>query len=99
MNQIHPSKGALFAMELLQAHGYEAYAVGGCVRDSILGRIPDDWDITTSALPEETKELFKSEKIIDTGIKHGTVSTPTALPYSRPFSKVATQLTVSFESI
>ena len=50
----------------LQAHGYEAYAVGGCVRDSILGRTPEDWDITTSAMPEETKALFN--KTFDTGI-------------------------------
>ena len=42
----------------LQAHGYEAYAVGGCVRDCLLGRTPEDWDITTSAMPEETKALF-----------------------------------------
>jgi len=52
--------------------GYEAYVVGGCVRDSILGREPDDWDITTSALPAEVKSLFPVT--IDTGIKHGTVS-------------------------
>ncbi len=56
----------------LQQHGYEAYAVGGCVRDSILGRIPDDWDITTSAKPEEVKALFA--RTIDTGIQHGTVT-------------------------
>lgn len=56
----------------LQQHGYEAYAVGGCVRDSILGRCPEDWDITTSAMPEETKSLFK--KTFDTGIEHGTVT-------------------------
>ena len=56
----------------LQAHGYEAYAVGGCVRDSILGRIPDDWDITTSATPLETKSLFK--RTFDTGIEHGTIT-------------------------
>lgn len=56
----------------LQAHGFEAYAVGGCVRDSILGRIPEDWDITTSAMPEETKELFS--RTFDTGIEHGTVT-------------------------
>ncbi len=56
----------------LQAHGYEAYAVGGCVRDSLLDRSPEDWDITTSAMPEETKALF--EKTIDTGIEHGTVT-------------------------
>lgn len=56
----------------IQAAGFEAYAVGGCVRDSILGRIPDDWDITTSAKPEEVKRLFR--RTIDTGIEHGTVT-------------------------
>lgn len=56
----------------LTAAGYEAYAVGGCVRDSILGREPNDWDITTSAKPEETKRLFL--RTVDTGIKHGTVT-------------------------
>ncbi len=56
----------------LEAAGYEAYAVGGCVRDTILGREPQDWDITTSAKPEQTKSLFR--KTIDTGIQHGTVT-------------------------
>ena len=56
----------------LQANGYEAYAVGGCVRDSILGREPDDWDITTSATPLETKALFA--RTFDTGIEHGTIT-------------------------
>lgn len=56
----------------LQDHGYEAYAVGGCVRDSILGRTPQDWDITTSARPQEVKQLFSHT--IDTGIQHGTVT-------------------------
>lgn len=56
----------------LQSHGYEAYAVGGCVRDSILGRKPEDWDITTSAMPDETKALFS--RTFDTGIEHGTVT-------------------------
>lgn len=56
----------------LEEAGYEAYAVGGCVRDSVLGREPDDWDITTSARPEETKALFS--RTIDTGIRHGTVT-------------------------
>lgn len=56
----------------LQEHGYEAYAVGGCVRDSILGRVPDDWDITTSATPLETKALF--QRTFDTGIEHGTIT-------------------------
>ncbi len=56
----------------LQNAGFEAYAVGGCVRDSILGRQPEDWDITTSATPRETKALFG--KTFDTGIEHGTVT-------------------------
>ena len=59
-------------IETLTAAGYEAYAVGGCVRDCLLGRTPNDWDITTSARPDETKELFP--RTIDTGIKHGTVT-------------------------
>ena len=59
-------------IQTLQAHGYEAYAVGGCVRDSILNRNPDDWDITTSATPLETKELFA--RTFDTGIEHGTIT-------------------------
>ncbi len=61
-----------FIIQTLQLHGFEAYAVGGCVRDSILGRIPDDWDITTSATPMETKELFA--RTFDTGIEHGTIT-------------------------
>ena len=56
----------------LHGKGYEAYAVGGCVRDSILGRRPDDWDITTSALPEQVKSIFR--RTVDTGIAHGTVT-------------------------
>lgn len=59
-------------IETLTAAGFEAYAVGGCVRDSVLGRLPSDWDITTSATPYETKELFP--RTFDTGIKHGTVT-------------------------
>lgn len=56
----------------LQEHGYDAYAVGGCVRDSLLFRSPADWDITTSAKPMEVKEIFK--RTIDTGLQHGTVT-------------------------
>lgn len=56
----------------LEAAGYEAYAVGGCVRDAVLGREPEDWDITTSAKPEEVKALFR--RTVDTGIAHGTVT-------------------------
>lgn len=59
-------------ISVIESNGYEAYAVGGCVRDSILGREPNDWDITTSASPQQVKELFR--RTIDTGIKHGTVT-------------------------
>ena len=59
-------------IEKLEQAGYEAYVVGGCVRDSILGREPGDWDITTSASPEQVKAIFP--RTIDTGIEHGTVT-------------------------
>lgn len=59
-------------LKTIQQAGYEAYAVGGCVRDCLLGRQPDDWDITTSALPEQIKGIFP--RTIDTGIQHGTVT-------------------------
>lgn len=59
-------------IRILQEAGFEAYIVGGCVRDAILGKEPDDWDITTSAKPEEVKALFS--RTIDTGIAHGTVT-------------------------
>ena len=58
-------------LAVLKEHGFEAYIVGGCVRDALLGRNPEDWDITTSALPEQVKELFSNT--VDTGIQHGTV--------------------------
>ena len=53
----------------IEEHGFKAYAVGGCIRDSILGRNPDDWDITTSAVPSQIKTFFK--RTVDTGIAHG----------------------------
>lgn len=59
-------------INILEENGKEAYAVGGCVRDSVLGRIPNDWDITTSATPREIKKIFK--RTVDTGIAHGTVT-------------------------
>lgn len=59
-------------IQKLEEAGYEAYAVGGCVRDSLLGRIPGDWDLTTSAKPEEVKTIFG--RTVDTGIAHGTVT-------------------------
>jgi tRNA nucleotidyltransferase (CCA-adding enzyme) len=61
-----------FIISNLSLHGYEAYAVGGCVRDAILAKEPKDWDITTSATPAEIKGLFRHT--IDTGIEHGTVT-------------------------
>ena len=62
------------ALERLQAAGFPAFLVGGCVRDSLLGRSPDDWDITTAALPEQVEQLFAGERLIETGLKHGTVT-------------------------
>ncbi|MBO5282594.1 MAG: HD domain-containing protein [Lachnospiraceae bacterium] len=61
-----------YIIDSITAAGYEAYAVGGCIRDSILGREPSDWDITTSARPEQVKALFR--RTVDTGIAHGTVT-------------------------
>ena len=59
-------------LNTLRAHGYEAFAVGGCVRDTMLGRTPGDWDITTSARPEQVKAVFRHT--VDTGLQHGTVT-------------------------
>ncbi|MDF2538078.1 MAG: hypothetical protein K0S76_1099 [Herbinix sp.] len=61
-----------YIIETLMQQGFEAYAVGGCVRDMLLGREPGDWDITTSATPYEVKKIFK--RTVDTGIQHGTVT-------------------------
>lgn len=67
-------KNVDIAINLLQSAGFEAYAVGGCVRDSLLCKPPNDWDITTSAKPEDMKSVFADFHCIDTGIKHGTVT-------------------------
>ena len=72
MVQIQIPDSVQFIIRTIEEAGFEAYAVGGCVRDSILGRVPDDWDITTSAKPEDIKQLFRHT--IDTGIQHGTVT-------------------------
>ena len=72
MIQIHMPDNASRIIYTLQKAGYEAYIVGGCVRDAVLGKEPDDWDITTSAKPEEVKALFR--RTVDTGIAHGTVT-------------------------
>ena len=61
-------------LRTLERSGFDAYVVGGCVRDVLMGVKPSDWDVTTSATPEETKECFSGYKVIETGIKHGTVT-------------------------
>lgn len=71
MKIVIPDKVRIIIDKLMH-NGYEAYAVGGCVRDSLLGKKPNDWDITTYALPHKVKELFKHT--VDTGIQHGTVT-------------------------
>lgn len=63
---------AEWIIKKIREHGFEAFAVGGCVRDTLLGRVPGDWDITTSAKPWEVKSIFG--KTVDTGLKHGTVT-------------------------
>ena len=60
-------------LRLLEAHGHAAHCVGGCVRDSLLGRTPEDWDVATSALPEETLAIFPG-RAFPTGLRHGTVT-------------------------
>ncbi len=60
-------------LNILTENGHKAYIVGGCVRDSLMGREPDDWDVTTDASPKRIKELFSSFRTVDTGIEHGTV--------------------------
>lgn len=70
--QIQIPENANEIINILMEHGYEAYVVGGCVRDSILAKTPMDWDITTSASPMQVKEIF--HRTVDTGIQHGTVT-------------------------
>lgn len=62
------------ALDMLESAGHEAWVVGGCVRDSLMGIIPHDYDITTSALPTETEQVFAGYRLIETGLKHGTVT-------------------------
>jgi len=63
-----------YIINTLEEHGFEAYAVGGCVRDAVLGKEPKDWDICTGALPGQTAECFGDQRIFETGLKHGTIS-------------------------
>ena len=62
------------ALTMLKAGGHEAYVVGGCVRDRLRGAEPADWDIATSALPEQTLEIFSACRCVETGLRHGTVT-------------------------
>lgn len=72
MNTIQPPKYVIHILNTLERSGYEARLVGGCVRDTLLHRRPDDWDVATAAAPEAVTELF--ERTVPTGIRHGTVT-------------------------
>ena len=74
MSGIQIPKTAKQLMQILLDAGYEAYVVGGCVRDYLLGYVPHDWDICTNALPDQMKECFADYHIIETGLKHGTLT-------------------------
>ncbi len=67
-------ENVMTALTILDQNGYSAYTVGGCVRDSLLEKVPYDWDICTSATPEQTKECFTGYRVIPTGVKHGTIT-------------------------
>ena len=71
---IHLPDAVLHAIQVLNAAGFEAYAVGGCVRDSLMGKTPEDWDITTSATPAEMQTVFSANRTIETGLQHGTLT-------------------------
>ena len=90
--EMYIPENAAIIIERLMAHGFEAYAVGGCVRDSILGREPEDWDITTSARPEQVKQIFS--RTVDTGIEHGTV---TVLVNKEPFEVTTYRIDGEYE--
>ena len=74
MKSIQIPKTVRKLISRLREGGFTAYAVGGCVRDTLLGRTPKDWDLCTSALPEQMKELFAGERLVETGLKHGTLT-------------------------
>lgn len=67
-------KDVIYILQRLENSGYSAYVVGGCVRDALLGNVPQDWDICTSALPQQVINTFSDYRVIKTGIKHGTVT-------------------------
>ncbi len=64
----------MFVLDRLYAADYTAYCVGGCVRDSLMGKVPSDYDVTTSARPDEMKSVFSGERVVETGLKHGTLT-------------------------
>lgn len=66
--------GAMTVLDCLKSAGYEAYVVGGCVRDALLGLVPKDWDLCTSARPEQMQQVFQGFHVIETGLKHGTLT-------------------------
>ena len=74
MDLINLSPAAEAALQRLEQNGFEAYAVGGCVRDSLLGRTPNDWDLTTNARPEEILACFPDCRTVETGRRHGTIT-------------------------
>ena len=63
-----------FSLDRLEKYGYSAYLVGGCVRDHIMGNVPNDYDVTTNATPEQIEECFSDVKTLDIGKKHGTIT-------------------------
>ena len=67
-------EAAAAALDALERRGYESYVVGGCVRDALLGREPHDWDVCTAAPPEAVEEVFSGSRVLETGLKHGTVT-------------------------
>ena len=74
MKRIDLPEGAALIINRLKSHGYEAYIVGGCVRDALMGREPNDWDVCTSALPAQIMAVFSHYPVIETGVQHGTVT-------------------------
>ena len=84
---------AYWLLQTLRAAGHSAYVVGGCVRDSLLGRMPGDWDICTSARPDEMRALFHDQRMILTGEKHGTVA---VILHGKPYEMTTYRLDGSY---
>lgn len=74
MTNFNLPRGVSFVLDRLNGRGYEAYVVGGCVRDHLMGRVPSDYDVTTNARPHEMKDVFADCRVIETGLKHGTLT-------------------------